>query len=311
MIEKILVPLDGSGFGEDTIPLATSIARQACCDVDVTHVHVPHPPDHLLSNTQYQFEGVDLDEYDRWDRDQEREYLASVARRIEEESGRKARPVLLTGLVADAIDHHARESGQGLIVMSTHGRTGLSRAWLGSVADALIRHAPWPVLLVRPGDQKDEAPRYETDFGRILVPLDGSKPSERVLDPVLDLAEPMGATVVLLRVVAPHTVLGTRVMPVSEALLEEVKARAAEYLDGVEERLRSRGVEVESVVVDDPQPALAILEVAEREDVDLVALATHGYGGMRRAVIGSVADKVLRGVEVPLLLLGPGVGEEA
>ncbi|HZD03578.1 MAG TPA: universal stress protein, partial [Longimicrobiales bacterium] len=82
---------------------------------------------------------------------------------------------------------------------------------------------------------------------------------------------------------------------------------ATRYLEGVAQRFRDAGVEADVEVVDDPQPALAILEVVERGGADLVALATHGYRGIRRAVLGSVADKVLRGVDVPLLLLGPGV----
>lgn len=309
MIEKLLVPLDGSGFGEETLPYAARIAQRTDADVEVAHVHVPHPPDHLLANTQYQFEGVDLDEYDLRDRSEEEAYLESVIRRIEEASGCKARSVLLTGMVADAIDGYTRGSGPGLIVMSTHGRTGLSRAWLGSVADALVRHAPWPVLLIRPREGGNEDGRVGVDVSleRIVVPLDGSARSERILEPVEELAVAMGSSVRLLQVVTPNTVLGVRVLPVSLAAVNEARRRAGEYLEGVSRRLRERGIPVDTEVLDDPQPALAILEVAEREQADLVALATHGYRGIRRAVLGSVADKVLRGADAPLLLLGPGV----
>jgi nucleotide-binding universal stress UspA family protein len=117
----------------------------------------------------------------------------------------------------------------------------------------------------------------------------------------------MGSSVRLLQVVAPDTGLGTRVLPVSLAAVEEARRRAGAYLDPVAERFRGRGVPVDTEVLDDSPPALAILEVVEREQAHLVALATHGYRGVRRAVLGSVADKVLRGADVPLLLLGPGV----
>jgi nucleotide-binding universal stress UspA family protein len=308
MIQQLLVPLDGSGFGEETLPYAAAIARHTDAFVDVAHVHVPHPPDHLLSNTQYQFEGVDLEEYDVRDRSEEEAYLEAAAERIRGACSSEVRSVLLTGMVADAIDGYVRGTGPGIIVMSTHGRTGLSRAWLGSVADALVRHAPWPVLLVRPREAEVESTgTVQDEFGSILVPLDGSCHAERILDPVADLARPMGSSVRLLQVVRPNAVLGTRVMPVSVAAVTEAKRRSREYLGEVARRFEEQGVRVDVEVIDDSQPALTILEVIERESIDLVALATHGHQGVRRAVLGSVADKVLRGVEVPLLLLGPGV----
>jgi len=310
MIQQLLVPLDGSGFGEETLPYAAAIARHTDAFIDVAHVHVPHTPDHLLSNTQYQFEGVDLAEYDARDRTEEEAYLEAAAERIRKAYPCEVRPVLLTGMVADAIDGYARGTGPGIIVMSTHGRTGLSRAWLGSVADALVRHAPWPVLLVRPRDGECGGARAtHSEFQSILVPLDGSPRAERILDPVIELAQAMGSSVRLAQVVRPSKVLGTRVLPVSVAAVAEAKRRALDYLSNVATRFASLGVKVDVEVLDDPQPALAILEVVERECVDLVALATHGHQGVRRVVLGSVADKVLRGVEVPLLLLGPGADQ--
>jgi nucleotide-binding universal stress UspA family protein len=307
MIQQLLVPLDGSGFGEETLPYAAAIARHTDAFIDVAHVHVPHPPDHLLSNTQYHFEGVNMEEYDVRDRSEEKAYLESAAARIREAYPCDVRPVLLTGMVADAIDGYARDSGPGIIVMSTHGRTGLSRAWLGSVADALVRHAPWPVLLVRPREvDVGGIGTDRSEFESILVPLDGSRRAEKILDPVMDLAQPMDSSVRLLQVVRPSAVLGTHVLPISLAAVNEAKRRALEYLSDVARRFEEEGVRVDVEVIDDAQPALAILEVVDREGIDLVALATHGHQGLRRAVLGSVADKVLRGVEVPLLLLGPG-----
>lgn len=302
MIQKLLVPLDGSGFGEETLPYAAAIARSCGADVDLAHVHVPHPPDHLLSNTQYQYEGVDMQEYEGRDMADEREYLEGVAHRLEKLLERPVRSVVLDGTVTDAIDGYAKEHGSGVIVMTTHGRTGLSRAWLGSVADTVVRSAPWPVLLVRPGQ-----PVEEVCFRRILVPLDGSARAEGILDTLRELAGDTGADLVLLRVIAPNAVMGTRVLPVSRTALAEARQTAGEYLDRVAERLREWDLRVETRVVDDPHPARGILTVIEDERPDLVAMVTRGYRGVTRAVLGSVADKVLRAAERPLLLVGPGV----
>jgi nucleotide-binding universal stress UspA family protein len=309
MIEKLLVPVDGSDFGEESVPYAATLSKRADVDVDLIHVHVPHPPDNLLANTQFQYEGVSMSAYDQRDRAQEIAYLESLADRIAEASGHDVHGVMLDGTVEEAIDLHARGEVPGLILMSTHGRTGLSRAWLGSVADSLVRHAPWPMLLVRPSHEIDADTDRVVQFERMLVPLDGSDRSECILGPAVDLAKAMDTHIKLLYVVPSPSGFGTRFRQLQEAL-SMVMLPASEYLENVANRIRARGVTVDVEVLEDQHPAHGILDVAERDDVDLVALATHGYRGVRRAILGSVADKVLRAAEVPLLLVGPGwIGE--
>lgn len=303
MNRRVFVPLDGSDFGEGILPFATTVARSLDAEVDVAHVHVAHLPDHLLANTQYQFEGVDMEEYDLRDRSDEKAYLERVSRELSQELDRPVHPVLLSGQLPEAIEAYVQKEGPRLIVMTTHGRTGMSRAWLGSVADALVRHAPCPVLLVRPSR---EGLVESVRIRRLLIPLDGSERSEKILAPATELARGGGASVLLLTVVSPNTVLGTRVLPVSMAARAEARRRANGYLDGVAGRLDDE-LEIETRVVDHPQAARGILAVMEAEDPDVVAMSTHGYRGMRRAVLGSVADKVIRASDTPLLLVGPGV----
>jgi nucleotide-binding universal stress UspA family protein len=306
MFSQLLVPLDGSGFGEETLPFAAIIARTSGATIAVAHVHVPHVPDHLISNTQYQYEGLDLGEYDGRDRTEEEEYVKGMAARLTEELGQTVEPVLLDGEVPEAIDEYAaRFDKPGMIVMATHGRSGFSRAWLGSVADAVVRHAPWPVLLVRPCEEMDLP--CDPSFERILVPVDGSVRSERILPHAAALAEGAGASLELLQVVTPSSARGTRVLPVSAEALENAKRHARGYLEELAGRLGKMGLDVETRVVEHHQPARAILSTIEEDGPDLVAMATHGYRGVTRVVLGSVADKVLRGAHVPLLLLGPGV----
>jgi nucleotide-binding universal stress UspA family protein len=305
MIDKILVPLDGSCFGEESVPYAATLAKRAALDVDLIHVHVPHPPDHLLANTQYQFEGVSMDVYDEKDRQHERAYLEALATKTSEVSGHEVHTVMLDGTVDEAIDTCACGCAPGLILMSTHGRTGISRAWRGSVADSLVRHTSWPLLLVRPSEEADRDIQLE----HILVPLDGSDRSQCILSPAMDLAKAMGSRVKLLHVVPTHTGFGARFRRLSDALTVVVGS-ASDYLEGIADRMREKGITVDVEVLEDAHPARGIIEVVERDSVDLVALATHGYRGVRRAILGSVADKVLRRAQVPLLLVGPcWVGE--
>jgi len=305
MIDQVMVPLDGSEFGESVLPTAVAVASASGAAMTLAHVHVAHVPDHLLANTQYHFEGVDLGEYDRHDRDEEVRYLGGVAERVERTLGRPVDTALLEGTVPDAIVDHLRGSGSGIVVMATHGRTGLSRAWLGSVADGLVRHASWPVLLVRPSTGEHGAPPESID--RILVPLDGSECAEGALASVAFLAEATGAELELVRVLQRTGILGIRVLPVSLAALQEARRRAEAYLNDVADRLRERGIACTFRVVEHVHAARGILEEARAEEPAMVAMATHGYGGVSRAVLGSVADKVLRGIDRPLLVVGPGV----
>ena len=305
MIQKVLVPLDGSGFGEDALGWAETVSQLTGGEIDLVHVHTPHVPDHLLANTQYQFEGVDLDEYDLRDQGEEEEYLNTVGSRMAADLGKRPASVLLQGDVVDALNGYARKSGDGIICLSTHGRSGLSRAWLGSVADTLVRESPWPVLLVRSGAQKEPV-----QLRRILVPLDGSPAAERVLSVAAEAASDANAALILLKVVTVNTALGLGLVSLPPAASAEASSLLWRYLSEVATKLEERGLRVATRVMEHSHVAQGILQAAQEEEADLVAMATHGRGAAARFVLGSVADKVVRAAECPLLLVGPGVSDE-
>lgn len=189
--------------------------------------------------------------------------------------------------------------------MTTHGRGLVTRFWMGSVADELVRTLEVPVLLVRDETDADRVmPR------RILVPLDGSRRSETALDYASRLARLSGGSVELVQVVPPLVPLAIGGTPMAPSLVpptddDLLRTSAAEYLESRAEWLRADGVEVSTRVVVDSSPARAIVETAEQAGVDLVAIATHGAGGIRRVVLGSVTDKVLRASPRPLLVFRP------
>ncbi|HSL71468.1 MAG TPA: universal stress protein, partial [Longimicrobiales bacterium] len=208
-----------------------------------------------------------------------------------------------------ALEAYVREAGIELIVMTTHGRGGLSRAWLGSVADSLVRSINVPVLLFRPrGDDAAEARAFR--LRHILIPVDGSDLSEHVIDHAIWLGRLTGARYTLMQVVAPpFGVPATDVIPVAPLApqdVESLRSLATAYLEQVANRLRGDGLQVDTVVVVQTQSAPGILEEALQCGADLIAMATHGRGGWQRVALGSVADKVLRGTSVPLLILRPG-----
>jgi nucleotide-binding universal stress UspA family protein len=305
MLQKILVPLDGSGFGEQSVPLAASIARHAHVPMELLHVHVPHPPVHILGSTAYQWEGADISDYDREDAACECAYLNYVANKIRPAGEPDVRCVMLEGEVPEAIHAYAEATDDGLILMSTHGRTGLSRAWLGSVADTVVRYSPIPVLLLRASESTPGSHDPPTDFKRILIALDGSKRAERALGPTTEIAKAFGTTVKLFHVLRPGVRLGADLGEDSNPHAKKVVARAFDYLERIALGLREKGLEVTEGVVDSTRPAEAILEAIHRDEIDLVALATRGREGVQRAMLGSVADKVLRGAHVPMLVVGP------
>ena len=302
----ILVPLDGSGASEAVLPLAAALARASNATMHLVRVHAP-----LVTSVDI---GFSLPEFDGEIRQTELDYLASVARRFVTDSRVPTATQLLDGAIGPAIKDHVQRIGATLVVISTHGRTGLSRMWLGSTADWLMRFLPVPVLAVRPRDEPwSQAPSLE----HVLVALEGSARAEAVIPAAVRLGQPLGARYTLLQVV-PTTVrelvhYATRTFPPvrderrTMELMRAAKSRLDEIARSMRRELGARAVSAE--VVADEYVAEAILERAQRDNVGLIALSSRGRGASR-LLVGSVADKVLRGFTGALLVLGPVAAHE-
>ncbi len=304
MLDQLLVTLDGSNFGDHALPFAQAIAKKTGASVNLAHVSCCDPPTDLLQNTPFQYEGVSMEAYEEQHAEERRQYLKERVEALKQNlPGSSVDSSLLEGYVTEALERQATAIDAKMVIMTTHGRTGVSRAWLGSVADSLVRHSSFPLFVIRPLDDGESFP--EPRFEHFLVPLDGSPIGEKILEPTLALGKPMGAKFTLLHVVAPYVTVGARVSPLPAGHLQERLEKAEEYLGGVAERLRADGVDVEPLIESHFAPARAILNTAEAEDVDLISIATHGYTGVKRALLGSVTDKVLRAARWPLLLERP------
>jgi nucleotide-binding universal stress UspA family protein len=300
---QILVPLDGSSFGEQALPLALAVARRAQGEVHLVKVHVPPPPP-----TKGVFDG----RVDGAATETETRYLRALAELVGALHGVTTHTALLAGDVIAGLDAYVRDHGITTVVMTSHGRGGLSRAWLGSIADALVRHVDVPVLIVRPngGSQPTDADAVRLDH--ILVPLDGSTLSEGAVGQAVAFGAAFHARYTLLQVMAPPIALaGAPDAPVAwiEQDLEPLREAGLQYLEGVAAPLRARGIHVDTAVVMQSQSAPGILEEAAAREADMIVMATHGRGGYRRVALGSVADKVLRGATIPVLMFRakPGV----
>jgi nucleotide-binding universal stress UspA family protein len=303
MFRSVLVPLDGSVFGEHALPVALSIARRAGIALHVVHVHVPPLPIYADTITNMNYSA------DPAMREQERAYLANVVQRLQIASRVEVTYRLLDSQVAEAIQEYAQAHDVDLVVMTTHGRGLFSRFWLGSVADQLVRSQSVPVLLIRPQEEKADFTR-EYNFAHILVSLDGSELAEQVLAPAIALGRLMQSEVTLVRVVEPVMLVGYD--PVGAALdaidqerLERQKAEAQTYLLRVAGRFREQVPSVKTRVVISHHPAKGILDEARAQVCSLIALSTHGRRGVGRLFLGSVADKVLRAAPTPVLIYHP------
>ena len=295
MLSSFLVSLDQSDFDEQILPYASALARSAAVALHLAHVHVPHPPTQLLA-TQYGWEGVNMWEYDERDdeRHQKKEwgYLDETAKRVGEQLGKTVTPALLVGEVPAAVEEYVKAHGVGLVVVGAHRHRGLLGLGPETVEDALLHHTDLPVLIVPP---EVEFPA-EHGIQRILVPLGISERAQTILEPAVEVAEATGAELILLHVMPTTSAVGLPVghLPGREDIAET-------YLEGIAERLRERSIVVHSRVVKRTTPVQAILDVIREERVDLIALTTDGHG-LKRALLGSVSESVLKKSHTPVLL---------
>ncbi len=309
MYRSLLVPLDGSSFSEHVLPVALGIARRAGAALHLIHVHppwaayaeAPPSPDDSLEELTKQHEQA---------------YLDDIVSRLKAVSPVRVSSSLVEGEVPAMIRAAVTSTKADLVVMTTHGRSPLGRFWLGSVADDLVRDVPAPMLLIRPHEAKPDLTQEPT-FRHLLLPLDGSPLAEQMIEPAVALGTLMDADYTLVRVIRPPTPwafqgggasLEERVRAMLdrlEKLEHQLRQEAADYLDQVAERLRQRSLRVATRVVVADQPAGAILHEASPPAVDLIALETHGRRGLSRLLLGSVADKVIRGAAVPVLVQRP------
>jgi len=314
MFRSILVPLDGSPFSEHALPLAMSLARRTGATLQLLNVLTPIA-------TLYAESPLFIDDQleqrlrDRQVESQEK-YLDQVARRLEAASPIKIVKLVDDGEVAPTIRAQVLRNHSYLVVMTTHGRSPLGRFLLGSVTDELVRESPVPVMLIRPTEETVDLTR-EPSLKHFMIALDGTELSEQMLPSAVALGRYLDADFTLVRVVrsvgdvAPAGEPGTIGFQVQamvdriDTLQEQVVNEARDYLEKKAAPLREAGLKVATRVDVADQPAAAILHDAMPPVIDMVALETHARRGLARLFLGSVADKVIRSANVPVLVHHP------
>ena len=295
MYEKILVPLDGSQLAEVALPYAEELAGRL--DSEIILIYVSESAE----NPNYYMYQLYIQQIVEATKHAAEKYHGKP-----EGKSIKVESAILVGHPAEEIVDYADKEDIGLIVIATHGRSGIKRWALGSVADKVMRSATQPVALIRAKGARPDV-REKGVLNKALVPLDGSKESEAVIPYIEELASKLKAEVVLFQVVAqayqiyPAGDPGVQV-PFTEEQMKPLKASAEKYLEEVVSRLKGRGVTTRfEVRIGDA--AEEIINLADELRTDLVAMSTHGQSGVRRWNYGSVADKVLHAGNTPLLLV--------
>ncbi|RME43714.1 MAG: hypothetical protein D6791_14800 [Chloroflexi bacterium] len=283
----VLVPLDGSAFAEQALPIAETVCRAHNARLTlmsaVRDVTLPESEFGVIKAGHMEQET----------------YLAQLAARLRN-SGLYADYILVAGPVAESINMLADRIGVDLVVTSTRGRSGIQRWLIGSVANKIMQLVSTPILLVKPtlgGNGK--VPTLK----KLLVTLDGSQFAERVLPYAKAMAKPFGSEVVLLSVPeVPEAQMYGALADVVKNLRLEAERETQRYLYSVAAALREDGLKAQAVVTGS-HPARTIVAVSETEDIDLILLATHGRGGLDRLLLGSVAERVVQHTTCPVFLV--------
>jgi nucleotide-binding universal stress UspA family protein len=286
---KVLVPLDGSEVAERSLRYANKIAGGNGSEVI------------LLT--------VSASSDERLDRPM-KAYLDLNGKKLQSQ-GMKVSTAIAYGNVANEIIDFTHKSKIDLIIISTHGYSGTKYWMLGSIARKVLYGTHVPVFLV-----KSRAPKVSrVKFEKVLLPLDGSPFSETSIPHLEKLIKGTEAEIILLRVSEPPIVPSDRSPAIKpsweeyrDMLMAEVQQQALEYLKRIKATFEGRGAKVRSQVVLG-KATESILQVAQKENVDLIAITTHGRTGVSRWVYGSVVNRVVEESLQPVLLIRPSVPE--
>lgn len=281
MYESMLVPLDGSELAEQAFPYAEELAKNLNSQVVLITICLPNDPlERVLT-----------------------EYIERRAENLQS-LGIETRSVCVEGEPATSIIDFAAKNNISLIVISTHGRTGVSRWPLGSIASKVVQKSHVPVFLVRSG----QLPTANKRFRKILVTLDGSRFAEAIIPYIETLAKAMNSEVILTRVIEPLKLPQLAAYREQEKYEQEYTTRlereAKRYLSKKKSLLALKGINASSVLLSG-KPAETIIQYADDTSASLIALTTHGFSGITKWAYGSVASRIIEGSSKPIFLVRP------
>ena len=301
MFDTILVPLDGSQLADCVLPHVAAVGRSF--DAEIT----------LLRMMEKNLAGSSAQLFDllNWQINKTRAMLYLEKTKVRfQESGLRAQTTILEGLVAEGIMEYAQNQGTKLIVLSSHGRNGLTQWGVSSTTQKIILSVQTSLFIIRAhqygahSGKLSEAPAYR----HILVPLDGSQRAENVLPIIIQLAQFHKSQIHLVQVVqTPEMASQLPPTPEDIDLSNRVVARnqekAGRYLEQVKSRSYLEGINVQTHLVTSDNPIVALHQLTDQENIDMVALSAHGYSGNRQWPYGSLVTNFILYGKVPLLVV--------
>ena len=314
MYTRILTPLDGSPLSEQVLPYARSLATSLSLPMTLLYAIEPE----VLTIPRVLNPSLHIEEMATHRTRHARGYVEPIFDDLHR-AGIDADIEIPQGEPAQAIVDSAAGDPGTLIAMSSHGRSGIARWWMGSVADKVLHLAQNPMLVIRSSDPPLRSP--ESNFTRITVPVDGSELAEEVLPHVVFLSRTMGLTVDLVQVnpsrddyyrsmsIGPNEV--ARATPSYEEFISAVDAESEGYLAQLKDRITSQGASAVETILLHGLAADSIADLAEQTHDNLVAMTTHGRSGVGRLVLGSVAERVVRHSGDPVLLIRGSQGGQS
>ena len=298
MFDPVMVPLDGSLLAECVLQHVVAIARAFDAKVILLRVLDKKQASEKaqlfdLVNWQINKTGAKL-------------YLEKISTRLQK-SGLRIETAVLEGLVAESITEYALKRGVKLIILSSHGRSGLSQWGISSVTQKIIFSAPTSVLIIR-AHQPASSELTEQQYMRLMVPLDGSRRAEYVLPMVTLLARFHQSRVSIVHVVktpemARQMPLAHEDLELSNRIVARNREEAIRYLDQVRLQSPLEGIEVQTRLLTSDNAAAALHELADKENIDMVALSAHGYSGYNQWPYGSMVNNFILYSKVPLLIV--------
>ncbi|HST08280.1 MAG TPA: universal stress protein [Gemmatimonadaceae bacterium] len=306
MYNTIMVPTDGSGFDREAILVALRLAERFDARVRLVRVLSMGAYFGMAANP----EGVIITpEAMRAEQDLAQGELYALAAECRSLSKVDVSADVEQGPIADILAGYAKRYEVDLIIISSHGRRGIARLSLGSVTDSLIRGTTIPVLVVKPRASY-LTPEATKEFHHIIAPLDGSELAEQILERILPIAKLEDAEITLLHVLTPSEDAYENDESRKLPWWEKRVASAQAYLSRRAAEIRRRGVDATIDVVVGEKVSDAITSYARHEGADLIAIATHGRGGLARVVRGSVADGVTKSAMSSVLVFHPDKAAE-
>ncbi|MFC1943662.1 universal stress protein [Chloroflexota bacterium] len=294
MFKRILVPLDGSELSELALPYAEELAGSLNSEVELVYVCEPEENQYRHMHQLY------IEKIAQTARNHIKAYPTR-----ETNTAAPVKPVILDGDPAAEIIDYAERNDISLVVMVSHGRSGIMPWSMGSVAGRVMRGISKPVLFIR-GSALSLKVGKEEIFNKILVPLDGSETGEAALPYVKGLTEKLKSEVTLLEVVAPgqhvHTIGGLDYVLFPEEEIEHLRTVAKQNLEEAGKKLADTRAIVK-YEVKTGNAAQEIIKLADETNARLIAISTYGQTGIRRWISGSVTDKVLQAGHTPVLLV--------